>query len=120
MLARMPFRVPPLFPTTLTLITLLLASAAHAQHRHEHEAEPVKAGATATANQQHDHGQAETSLCDCPIGREGSGTSWQPDATIVHPRTFMLGDWQLAAHAQVSAVYSDEDEPRGDDKFFST
>ena len=59
-------------------------------------------------------------MCECPLGREGTGTSWQPDATPVHPRTFTLGDWQLAAHAQVSAVFADEDGPRGDDEFFST
>ncbi len=73
-----------------------------------------------TPGQQHEHGQGEASLCDCPLGREGTGTSWQPDATIVHPRTFALGDWQLAAHAQISAVFADEDGPRGDDQFFST
>jgi hypothetical protein len=114
MLPRMPFRAPTLSITTLTLTMLFFASAAHAQHRHEADAGPV------TSGQQHEHGQAEASLCDCPLGREGAGTSWQPDATIVHPRTFALGDWQLAAHAQLSAVFADEDGPRGDDKFFST
>lgn len=120
MLARMPFRVPRLSITTLTLTALLVASAAHAQHRHEHDAEPVKAANAVNAGQQHEHAEAEASLCDCPPGRESSGTSWQPDATIAHARTFSLGEWQLAAHAQVSAVFSDEDGPRGDDKFFST
>jgi hypothetical protein len=38
----------------------------------------------------------------------------------VHPRTFAFGDWQLAAHAQISAVFADEDGPRGDGQFFST
>jgi hypothetical protein len=122
MLPRMPSRdhsrlnlklslVPSL---VLTLLLLAPPRTAHAQHRHDHDSPPAQQG------QPHEHAQGEASLCDCPIGREGAGTSWQPDATNLHTRTFALGDWQLAAHAQVSAVFADEDGPRGDDQFFST
>lgn len=132
MLPRMPFRdhsrlnltrsltstlalAPPL---VLTLVLLASPSVAHAQHRHEHDAPPAQEHQQ--AGQQHEHAQGEASLCDCPLGREGAGTSWQPDATIVHPRAFAFGDWQVAAHAQVSAVFANEDGPRGDEQFYST
>ena len=125
MLPRMPSPDHSRFLFTLALTLLLFASAAYAQHRHDSpqpEAAPPGRG-HADGNSQaqsHEHGEAEASLCDCPLGREGSGTSWQPDATTVHPRTFAIGEWQVVAHAQISAVFADEDGPRGDDKFFST
>jgi hypothetical protein len=123
LLPRMPPRDSLLFITTLSLTLFLLASPspADAQHRHEDPEQPRPPRTVASApGHEHAQAEAEAVLCDCPLGREGSGTSWQPDATSVHLRTFALGDWQLAAHAQVSAVFADEDGPRGDDKFFST
>src|SRR5436305_13127481 len=48
-----------------------------------------------------------------PMTREGSGTSWVPDATPhegIHAR---FGDWSTMAHAQFNFVYDNQGGPRG-------
>ncbi|MES1199275.1 MAG: hypothetical protein ABUS48_04765 [Pseudomonadota bacterium] len=51
-------------------------------------------------------------------GRDGSGTSWQPDATPHEGLTTMHGDWMLMGHLLLNGVYDWQDGPRGDDKAF--
>lgn len=51
--------------------------------------------------------------------REGSGTSWQPDATPMMGVHLMKGDWSLMAHGFVNAVYDKQTGPRGDHKAFT-
>jgi len=53
-----------------------------------------------------------------PMTREGSGTSWQPDATPMLGLHFQQGEWSLMAHALVNAIYDRQTGPRGDDKGF--
>jgi hypothetical protein len=50
------------------------------------------------------------------MSRDGSGTSWQPDATPMGGLHLMRGDWMLMAHGFVNAVYDDQSGPRGDRK----
>jgi len=53
-----------------------------------------------------------------PLTREGSGTSWVPDATPhegIHAR---FGDWNTMAHAQFNFVFDSQGGPRGGDKAF--
>jgi hypothetical protein len=54
-----------------------------------------------------------------PMTREGSGTSWQPDATPMGGWMGKSGDWMLMAHGFVNVVYDDQSGPRGDNKTFS-
>ena len=51
--------------------------------------------------------------------REGSGTSWQPDATPMAGVHFTEGDWTLMAHGFVNVVYDRQSGPRGDSKLFT-
>jgi len=54
-----------------------------------------------------------------PMTREGSGTSWQPDATPMLGMHVSLADWSVMAHGLVNAIYDKQSGPRGDDKSFT-
>ena len=52
------------------------------------------------------------------MGREGSGTSWQPDISPhdgIHAR---YGEWMTMWHALFNGVYDNQGGPRGDSKTF--
>jgi hypothetical protein len=52
------------------------------------------------------------------MGRDASGTAWQPELSShggVHRRA---GDWTLMGHAMLNGVYGWSDGPRGDEKAF--
>lgn len=54
------------------------------------------------------------------MGREASGTSWQPDVTpmmMVHRRS---GDWTLMGHLLLNGVYDRQSGPRGATKGFAS
>ena len=51
--------------------------------------------------------------------REGSGTSWQPDATPIVGLHVRQGDWSVMAHGLVNAIYDRQTGPLGDDKSFT-
>lgn len=51
--------------------------------------------------------------------RNGSGTSWQPEATPMEGLHLMKGDWSLMAHGFVNAIYDKQTGPRGDSKSFT-
>jgi hypothetical protein len=53
-----------------------------------------------------------------PIQREGSGTSWLPDATPPFGVHATYGDWQTMYHALFNLVYDHQGGPRGGDKNF--
>src|SRR5882757_4282751 len=49
--------------------------------------------------------------------REGSGTSWLPDATPHEGVHAMFGDWMVMGHALINGVYDSQGGPRGGSKF---
>jgi hypothetical protein len=53
-----------------------------------------------------------------PIGRESSGTAWQPDNGEHRGVMTSVGDWHLMGHADLNLVYSAQGSRRGDDKAF--
>src|SRR5262245_51041665 len=53
-----------------------------------------------------------------PIQREGSGTSWLPDATPHFGVHATYCDWQTMYHAMFNLVYDHQGSPRGGDKTF--
>ena len=53
-----------------------------------------------------------------PIQREGSGTSWLPDATPHFGVHATYGDWQTMYHALFNLVYDNQGGPRGGNKTF--
>lgn len=69
-----------------------------------------------------DHGEAATGMQSpygpWPMGRDASGTSWQPEAAGHGGVHSSAGDWMVMSHVLLNAVYSDQTGPRGDDKAF--
>ena len=63
--------------------------------------------------------EMKSALGPYSMSREGSGTSWQPDATPMQGLHFMAGDWSLMAHGFINAIYDKQSGPRGDDKSFT-
>jgi len=51
--------------------------------------------------------------------RNGSGTSWQPEAAPMAGLHFARDDWALMAHGFVNVVYDRQTGPRGDEKVVS-
>ncbi len=53
-----------------------------------------------------------------PMGRDASGTSWQPDVSSHGGVHMHSGPWMLMGHALLNGVYVWQDGPRGDEKAF--
>jgi hypothetical protein len=76
---------------------------------------PMQPGAHAS------HGMAMTgALGAYPMGRESSGTAWQPDASEHEGLHVMRGDWTLMAHGVLNLVHDHQSGRRGDDKLFAS
>jgi len=54
------------------------------------------------------------------MSREGSGTSWVPEASPLHGTMLPARSWSVMAHGFVNAVYDEQRGPRGDTKSFSS
>jgi hypothetical protein len=52
------------------------------------------------------------------MGREGSGTSWQPDTSPHEGIHAQYGEWMTMWHAMFNGVYDNQGGPRGDTKTF--
>jgi hypothetical protein len=68
-----------------------------------------------------DHGETGMTgaLGSYAMSREGSGTSWVPEASSHGGIHLMNGDWMFMGHATIDGVYSWQDGPRGDEKAFA-
>src|SRR5690606_31873071 len=85
--------------------------AGHAQEEHQHD------GAAADAHAEH-AGMSSGLYGPYPMGRDASGTAWQPDVSShggVHARH---GQWTLMGHLLLNGAYAWSDGPRGDEKAF--
>jgi hypothetical protein len=66
-----------------------------------------------------DHTSMPSALGPYAMSRDASGTAWQPDAATHGGLHYNLGnDWSAMVHATFDGVYSWQDGPRGDEKFF--
>lgn len=54
-----------------------------------------------------------------PMTREGSGTSWQPEAVPMRGMQWMRDEWMLMAEGFANFIYDHQGGPRGNDKLFS-
>ena len=81
----------------------------------------VQAGAE-HAHGDHAHAAPEmrAALGPYAMTREGSGTSWLPDATAQQGFHSTLGDWSLMTHGFANLIYDNQGGPRGASKTFST
>lgn len=52
------------------------------------------------------------------MGRDASGTAWQPDVSEHGGLHFHQGEWMLMGHVMLNGVYDWQDGPRGDEKAF--
>ena len=94
-------------------------------HDHAPPAEPAQQ-ADEHAGMQHgaedDHAAMMASMTGVlgayPMGRDASGTSWQPDVSSHGGVHLHSGGWMFMGHAMLNGVYSWQDGPRGDEKAF--
>jgi hypothetical protein len=118
---------------TMIASAILLAPSAMAQE-HDHP-DQLQRQATPPTDQHADHQSVDHSQMDhskmdhgghdmtgalgaYPMTREGSGTSWVPDASAHDMAHKPAGDWTLAGHLTLDGVHSWQDGPRGDEKAF--
>jgi hypothetical protein len=82
----------------------------------------VLAAAAAPAAGQTDihHHAAQGWLGPYDMAREGSGTSWQPEAARMEGLHFEMGRWRAMAHGFAFGIYTNQGGPRGDEEAFST
>ena len=85
---------------------------------HDHSSMAGHDMPTAAAAPVADHAMT-SALGPYSMTREGSGTSWQPDATPMLGLHVRQGDWSVMAHGLVNAIYDRQTGPRGDDKAFT-
>ena len=97
-----------------------------AQHEHEHEHARAPGQAQGHAQEEDvsagGHGH-HAGMMARPLGipdtRDGSGTSWQPDATPMHAFHASLAGWMLMLHGNLFAGFDAQSSDRGDEKVFS-
>ena len=102
------------------------ASASGAAHPHDTSSMPghdmkghdMPAAKATTTTDEHARMHMRSALGPYSMSREGSGTSWQPDATPMTGMHETMGDWSLMAHGYVNLIYDKQTGPRGDEKGF--
>ena len=103
----------------LSLSLLAYRSMAAQEHRHAPPAEPAAAGNSAAMTP-----KIPMPMRSGPLGvprtREGSGTSWLPDATSMYALHARTGVWELMLHGSLYVHYLDDGGDRGRDQFGAT
>lgn len=114
---KQPGRLRPWPLLVLTaLMAGLLGSRANADDHEAMEMAPSM-GAMDHGDHAH-HDMMRSQFGPYAMTREGSGTSWQPEATPMHGLMWEAGDWMLMAHGFANGIYDHQGGPRGDDKTF--
>ena len=103
-------------------------SSDHTQHRDQATSPQASAEPMSHDGMQHggmdhgmmDHGAMPTTgiYGPYPMGRDASGTAWQPDASSHGGVHGQHGEWNVMWHALLNGVYDWQDGPRGDEKAF--
>ena len=92
------------------ILVFLVPLRAFAQHEHH---------APVTDSAQPDHQMMD--MMSGPLGishnRMGSGTTWMPDASVMHANHKMWGDWTIMLHGVAFGQYDYQGSDRGDDQF---
>lgn len=70
--------------------------------------------ATARGDPLHASDGPMTGVLGLPMAREGSGTSWQPDASPMPATQWQIGGWSLMLHGSVFVDYDAQGSVRGD------
>jgi hypothetical protein len=90
------------------------------QHATRRKHVPATAGNSGHPGATHGGMAMKGFLGPYPMSREGSGTSWLPDATPHEGVHATYGDWMVMWHALANAVYDRQGGPRGDQKAFAS
>jgi hypothetical protein len=86
---------------------------------HEHEADAQEEHGAMQHGAHDDHAMMATGvLGPYAMGREASGTAWQPDVSSHGGVHLQRGEWMLMGHALLNGAYSWQEGPRGDEKAF--
>lgn len=80
---------------------------------HHHDAAPP-------AEAPHHNAHATSALGPYAMGRDASGTAWQPDVSSHGGVHGQAGEWLLMGHVMLNGVYAWSDGPRGDEKAFAS
>jgi hypothetical protein len=109
----------------LALVAAALSSAAAAQEYSAHQGHDHSAPVgDAAAHAGHampsgtDH-VMNGALGNYAMGRDASGTAWQPDTSRHGGLHVTDGAWMFMVHAHLNAVYDTQSGPRGDDKAYA-
>src|SRR3954469_12491543 len=89
--------------TIVLLVAFAAAGQEHGHHHGEMAAEPPP----------------QSDALTLPHEREGSGTSWMPDASPIYAHHFAAGGWTLMLHYAVEVGYDDQWSDRGSRRFTS-
>lgn len=105
------------------LILSFHAARPAAAQEHRHPAAPP-ADSVAAADSAGMPGMAGMAMQPGPLGiprsREGSGTSWLPDASPMHAVHGRAGAWELMLHGNLHVHYLDDGGDRGFEQFGAT
>lgn len=83
--------------------------------------DPAPAASPSDPHAAHDvtvMGPMTSPLGPWPMTRDGSGTSWQPDASEHSGVHWSDGDWSFMSHALLNLTYDSQSGPRGGDETF--
>lgn len=101
----------------IAIVFLALPSARAQVHTSGKSREQQKA-------EEMDHSKMEGSMPSSfgigSMSRQGSGTSWQPEATPIYAFMKNSGSWMWMIHPYVFSTFTHQSGKLGDDKFFST
>ncbi len=105
----------------LVFVTVQAADAAQqskpAPEQHEHRGQPKPSAPV--EEQTHDHTQMGAKAHGGASAREGSGTAWLPDASLMYAIHGQRGGWELMAHGNTFVQFLDDAGDRGHDQFGS-
>ncbi len=94
--------------TCLFLYVLLFASAVVAQHSEDHAHHGMEMADSSGQHVDH-HSMSSVFFVDHPMGRDGSGTSWHPDASPVIGHHFRRNGWDMMLHGSIFARVTAQD-----------
>ncbi len=100
------------------IVVIVLACMASASARAQQASQSNEMNMTPDEMAKMDH--SPTDSLQIPMGREGSGTAWQPDSTPMYARHFSLNEWSLMAHGLAFGGYDYQGSRRGGGQIFST
>jgi hypothetical protein len=103
---------------------IIMSQSSIAQEAHIHDTMIMSQPQSGATQEKHDHDAMMMSMHGMygayPMGRDSSGTSWQPDATPRVGIQFMKGDWMIMTEGWLAGIHDHQGGRRGDTQTIST